>query len=211
MSFEYFTLFKMDTSHMPRKRFRLNASQREKLKTAIRNEERPSDIARDMGVSRRTVYDYKKQIEGIEEIQRSRVLTVRLQPKQLAHIDELAARIGKSRADTVRASLLRAADVFIPDPEMAAELKALNSHLSKIGTNLNQVARRLNDPHLSPEKRKLTGNDREQIREILRQINRIQRQVSQAASFQRLRNAEIFEALGAPDGSQEASPKPPLP
>ena len=199
---------------MPRQRFRLDARQREQIRDAIKAGERPVEIARRFGVSRRTVYDYKKRLDEAAFYSRSKVLTVRLHPKDLDELDALAGRLGRSRADIARAVLLRAVDVFQPDLIETEEISALTKQLAPIGQNLNQLVRALNmanarngvavKPEAEAEMLKV-GREIEQMAQTARRL------LLRRAQIQRTRNEEIFKALGAPERPQEALGAPERP
>lgn len=199
---------------MSRKRFRLDARQREQLRNAIKAGERPVEIAKRFDVSRRTVYDYKKRLEEAAFYSRSKVLTVRLHPKDLDELDALAARLGRSRADIARAVLLRAVDVFQPDPVETGEISALTKQLIPIGQNLNQLVRALNTANarngvsIKPEAEAEVLKVGREIEEMAQTARRL---LLSRAQIQRTRNEEIFEALGAPEKLVEAiqAPKEP--
>jgi hypothetical protein len=196
---------------MPRKRFRLDARQREQLRDAIKAGERPVEIAKRFDVSRRTVYDYKKRLEEAAFYSRSKVLTVRLHPNDLDALDALAGRLGRSRADIARSVLLRAVDVFEPDPIESGEISALTKQLIPIGQNLNQLVRALNTANarngvvIKPEAEAVLLEVGREVEEMAQTARRL---LLRRAQIQRTRNAEIFEALGAPEEPAEAPDAP---
>ena len=196
---------------MPKKRFRLDRTQRERLISAIRKGDRPSDIARTFGVSRRTVYDYKRRVEEKPETYKTRVLTVRMPPEQLIRLDELAARIAKPRAEMARLALMQAADVFLAGDEVTAELHAVRGELNSVGVSLNQIARRLNDPYLPPNKRKLTKSEQAVLTEctgLTRQFDKLAGVVLRAAKRQATRNADLIEAMATSGNTLKAPERP---
>ena len=210
MEFEYFTVFKPDTSHTcPASVSVLMPASANRSETRSKPEN-----ARRFGVSRRTVYDYKKRLDEAAFYSRSKVLTVRLHPKDLDELDALAGRLGRSRADIARAVLLRAVDVFQPDLIETEEISALTKQLAPIGQNLNQLVRALNmanarngvavKPEAEAEMLKV-GREIEQMAQTARRL------LLRRAQIQRTRNEEIFKALGAPERPQEALGAPERP
>ena len=123
---------------------RLDRVQRDRLMAGIKAGESITALAEAFGISRRTVYNYKALVEETELQYRSAVLTVRLNKPDLAGLDELAKKHGLSRAETARAVLTRAVDVFQAEPRETEALLDLTQQLHAVGGNLNQIARALN-------------------------------------------------------------------
>ena len=204
-----------------RLRFRkLDRVQRDKLMAAIRAGESITAIAEAFTVSRRTVYNYKALLEETELQYRSAVLTVRLNKPDLADLDQLAAQHGLSRAETARAVLTRAVDVFQADPRETEAIHDLTKQLHAIGGNMNQIARALNlaaargELKLDPATATALETVQQQGDEVIQFAKKARRLMVQGARLQRTRNEAIFARLGdatAPERPAEAPVAPERP
>lgn len=72
--------------------------------------------------------------------EKNRFLSVRLTETERKHLDELAEKSGLSLSNTIRACIngteLR--------ERQSAEIKDLYTEINRIGTNINQIARKIN-------------------------------------------------------------------
>lgn len=188
---------------MSRLRFsKLPAKERAKMAAAIRSGESVSEIAKAFGVSRRTVYNHKAKVEEIDLQCRTAVLTVRLNKKDVEDLDKLAEREQLTRAETARRVLLRAVDVFQPEPTEVEALRAIGLELAKVGSNLNQISNAINS------ERKFGGlKSSDALEDALDRVDLWCRDINRAADLvrykillrsrqQKLRNEEIFGLIG---------------
>lgn len=127
---------------------RLSQAQRFAI-TRKRSEGVPvADLAWEFGVTTRTIYytlrgDQDRKIDGRV---RTELVNVRLTPKELATFDAvLARREIHSRADALRRLIHAASDLFVPDDDLASEMRGLSAALNRAGNNVNQIAQRLNE------------------------------------------------------------------
>jgi len=199
---------------------RLDRVQRDRLMAGIKAGESITALAEAFGVSRRTVYNYKALVEETELQYRSAVLTVRLNKPDLAGLDELAKKHGLSRAETARAVLTRAVDVFQAEPRETEAILELTQQLHAVGGNLNQIARALN---LAAAKGALTLDPatiaalktvQHQGAEVVQFAAEARRVMVRGAQLQRTRNEAIFARLGegtAPKRPAEAPTAPERP
>ncbi|MDD7973882.1 plasmid mobilization relaxosome protein MobC [Roseinatronobacter alkalisoli] len=75
------------------------------------------------------------------------------------------SRLGVDQKSTALRAFVRHPSGFLTaDAELAVAVGAMRRELSAIGSNLNQIARRLNDPRLLPEARKLSRREAEVLR-----------------------------------------------
>lgn len=187
---------------MSRLRFsKLPAKERAKMAAAIRSGERVSEIAKAFGVSRRTVYNHKAQVEEIDLQCRTAVLTVRLNKQDIEDLDKLAERQQLTRAETARRVLLRAVDVFQPEPIEVESFLAVGNELAKIGSNLNQIAHAINLERKSGGLKSIAALedtlDRmdDWIREVNHAATQIRYKIVLRSKQQKLRNEEVFGLL----------------
>lgn len=197
---------------MSRLRFsKLNTNDRSRIIAAIRSGESATNIAKTFGVSRRTVYNYKAQAEEVELRSRTAVLTVRFNKPDIEALDNLAQKLGLTRAETARRTVLRAIDVFQPEERETDALKAIGLELAKIGSNLNQISNAINAERRFGGLKSSQNLDSAltQIDDWRREVNlltiQMRLKIINQAKRQRLRNSKIFELLrDVPDTATEA-------
>ena len=77
---------------------------------------------------------------------RTKQVSVTLMPEELQGFDEVLARHGvSSRSAGVRLLIQSANGVFQPDEHLAEELKSFRAALNRVGNNVTQIAKRLNE------------------------------------------------------------------
>ena len=105
-------------------------------------------LAAQFGVSERTVY-YTIRTEKDRRRDtrvRTKQVSVTLTPEELQRFDEVLARHGvSSRSAGVRLLIQSANGVFQPDQHLAEELKLFRAALNRVGNNVTQIAKRLNE------------------------------------------------------------------
>ena len=112
------------------------------------------DLATRYGVSLKSVYNAANHAADQQTANGSRpkVIGVRVSPRELQRFDAALARHGVvHRSDALRCLILAADDLLRPDEGMTDELRALSAALNRVGNNVNQVARRLNEAKLKGE------------------------------------------------------------
>jgi transposase-like protein len=113
------------------------------------------DLAIALKVSPKTVYNVLSHGRSAVSANdsRSRVLTMRVTDRDLRGFDAALSRRGIAhRSDAMRCLMLAADDLLRPDENMTDELRALSAALNRVGNNVNQVARRLNEAKLRGER-----------------------------------------------------------
>ena len=105
-------------------------------------------LAAQFGVSERTVY-YTLRTEKDRRRDtrvRTKQVSVTLTPEELQGFYEVIARHGvPSRSAGVRLLIQSANGVFQPDQHLAEELKSFRAALNRVGNNVTQIAKRLNE------------------------------------------------------------------
>ncbi len=105
-------------------------------------------LAAQFGVSERTIY-YTLRTEKDRRRDtriRTKQVSVTLTPEELHGFDEVLARHGvSSRSAGVRLLIQSANGVFQPDQHLAEELKLFRAALNRVGNNVTQIAKRLNE------------------------------------------------------------------
>ena len=127
------------------------------------------DLATHYGVSLKSVYNAANHAADRQTANGSRpkVIGVRVSPKELQRFDAALARHGVvHRSDALRCLILAADDILRPDEGMTDELRGLSAALNRVGNNVNQVARRLNEAKIKGERLPYTAASHTEIRDL---------------------------------------------
>ena len=127
------------------------------------------DLATRYGVSLKSVYNatYHAADRQTANGSRPKVIGVRVSPKELQRFDAALARYGVlHRSDALRCLILAADDILRPDEGMTDELRGLSAALNRVGNNVNQVARRLNEAKIKGERLPYTAASHAEIRDL---------------------------------------------
>lgn len=127
------------------------------------------DLATRYGVSLKSVYNAANHAADRQTANGSRpkVIGVRVSPKELQRFDAALARHGVVyRSDALRCLILAADDILRPDEGMTDELRGLSAALNRVGNNVNQVARRLNEAKIKGERLPYTAASHAEIRDL---------------------------------------------
>ena len=127
------------------------------------------DLATRYGVSLKSVYNAANHAVERQSANSSRpkVIGVRVSTGELQRFDAALARHGVAhRSDALRSLILAADDILRPDEAMADELRGLSAALNRVGNNVNQVARRLNEAKLKGERLPYTPASHAEIRDL---------------------------------------------
>lgn len=126
-------------------------------------------ISAALSVSPKTVYNVLARGRSAVSANgsRTRVLTMRVTEGDLRGFDAALARRGIAhRSDALRSLVLAADDILRPDEDMTAELRALSAALNRVGNNVNQIARRLNEAKLRGERLPYRAARHAEIRDL---------------------------------------------
>ena len=127
------------------------------------------DLATALEVSPKTVYNVlgrgRSAVSANDS--RTRVLTMRVTDSDLRGFDAaLARRRIAHRSDAMRCLMLAADDILRPDEGMTDELRGLSAALNRVGNNVNQVARRLNEAKRKGDRLPYTPTSHAEIRDL---------------------------------------------
>jgi len=127
------------------------------------------DLAIALKVSPKTVYNVlnhgRSAVSANES--RTRVLTMRVTDRDLRGFDAALSRRGIAhRSDALRRLMLAADDILRPDEAMTEELRVMSGALNRVGNNVNQVARRLNEAKVRGERPPYTAASHAEIRDL---------------------------------------------
>lgn len=126
-------------------------------------------IAARLGVSERTIYNVLRQGRAarVANGSRSEVLTLRVSRDELFAFDALLGRLQiVHRSAALRRMIGAAAGLLAPDPELGEALSRQSAALNRLGSNVNQIARRLNEARLRGERSALDLSDRAALRAL---------------------------------------------
>ncbi len=128
---------------------------------------------------------------------RTRVLTMRVTDRDLRGFDAALARRGIAhRSDAMRCLMLTADDLLRPDEGMTDELKGLSAALNRVGNNVNQVARRLNEAKTKGERLPYTPASHAEIRDLAVLVFDIADQIQEMfRARRRVLDLEVTKAL----------------
>ena len=126
-------------------------------------------LAREYGVSARAIYYTLRSDQARRKD--SHVLTkqisVRLTESELARFDALVERhkIGK-RTDAMRRLIQIADDLFVPDDETGDALHGVSASLNRIGNNVSQIAKRMNEANVKGMRPPFPDRSYQQMRSL---------------------------------------------
>ncbi len=148
---------------------RLDHRTRQSIARKLRDGVHPRVLARDHGVSTRTIYrcaELMRQI-GIERGSRTEVVMCRVSPADLARFDARLKAAGlRNRSAALRNVIRNAGGVAAPDADLAEALTGMRGALNKVGNNVSQIARRMNDARNRGQPVPFSEEDHAAIRQL---------------------------------------------
>ncbi|MEP3921122.1 helix-turn-helix domain-containing protein [Ascidiaceihabitans sp.] len=132
---------------MPRGRI-LTQSERLVIVRAAAKGVGKQQIAQRFGVTRRTIdYTIKREKDRRRDTGiRTAAASVTVTPDELKAFDAVLAKRGfDSRADGLRALMQASNGIFVPDEHLSGELSSFRAALNRVGNNVTQIARRMNE------------------------------------------------------------------
>ncbi len=190
---------------MPRAR-RLTENERLSIAKARAEGVPVCELATRYGVSRVSIYNASNHGTERQEanVSRSRVIGIRVSSRDLRGFDAALGRRGIAhRSDAMRRLMLAADDILRPDEEMTEELRTMSAALNRVGNNVNQVARRLNEAKVRGERPPYTAASHAEIRELAGLIFELADQIQQLfRARRRALDLDVTKALAglAPRG-----------
>jgi len=166
---------------MPRAR-RLTEKERLSIAKARAEGVPVRELATRYGVSRVSIYNASNH--GTERqaanASRSRVIGIRVSARDLRGFDAVLGRRGIAhRSDAMRRLMLAADNILRPDEVMTEELRTMSAALNRVGNNVNQVARRLNEAKVRGELPPYTAASHAEIRELAGLVFELADQIQQ--------------------------------
>ncbi len=105
-------------------------------------------LAARFGVTRRTIhYTIKREKDRRRDTGiRTAAASVTVTPDEMAAFDLAISKHGfGSRADALRALMQATNGIFVPDDHLSSELAGFRAALNRVGNNVTQIARRMNE------------------------------------------------------------------
>jgi len=105
-------------------------------------------LATRFGVTRRTIhYTIKREKDRRRDTGiRTAAASVTVTPDEMKAFDAALSKHGfDSRADGLRALMQATNGIFVPDDHFAGELAGFRAALNRVGNNVSQIARRMNE------------------------------------------------------------------
>lgn len=105
-------------------------------------------LAERFGVTRRTIhYTIKREKDRRRDTGiRTAAASVTVTPEEMKAFDEAISQHGfGSRADGLRALMQATNGIFVPDDHLSGELAGFRTALNRVGNNITQIARRMNE------------------------------------------------------------------
>ena len=184
---------------MPRRR-RLSEIERSTIAQDRRNGVSAASLAARYEVSLKTIYNVVNHADDRQAANgsRSRVVGIRVSDRDLRGFDAALARHGIAhRSDAMRCLMLAADELLRPDTTMTEELRSLSAALNRVGNNVNQIARRLNEAKLKGERLPYTATNHAEIRDLAVLVFDMADQIQEMfRARRRTLDLEITKAIG---------------
>lgn len=156
-------------------------------------------LATRLGVSEKTVYNVLSHGRAARSANgsRTRVLTMRISEGDLRAFDDcLSRRRIAHRSEAMRRLLLAASGLLAPDDHLVDEMRGLGAALNRVGNNVNQIARRLNEARVRGEALPWTGTGPTEVRALAGLIFTLADQIQDLSRNRRERlKIEVDKAL----------------
>ena len=194
---------------MPRAR-RLTEKERLSIAKARAEGVPVRELATRYGVSRMSIYNASNHSTERQaaNASRSRVIGIRVSARDLRGFDAVLGRRGIAhRSDAMRRLMLAADNILRPDEVMTEELRTMSAALNRVGNNVNQVARRLNEAKVRGELPPYTAASHAEIRELAGLVFDMADQIQQLfRARRRALDLDVTKALAglAPRGQNGA-------
>ena len=130
---------------MPRK---IDHAARHAIAKRLRDGVRPQVLAREYGVTVRTIYRCDQTVREVREERgmRSETVVCRVSKAELDAFDaKLRASGVGNRSEALRNLIRATGGVAAPDAEMVQALHDARAALNRVGNNVTQIAKRMND------------------------------------------------------------------
>lgn len=151
---------------MPRK---IDHATRHAIARKLREGVRPQVLAREHGVTVRTIYRCDQVIREVREERgvRSEIVVCRVSRAELDAFDaKLAAAGVGNRSEALRNLIRNTNGIAVPDAALAQALHDARAALNRVGNNVTQIAKRMNDAKNRGLRPPFDENDLQSIRHL---------------------------------------------
>lgn len=131
------------------------------------------ELAIRFGVTRRTIhYTIKREKDRRRDTGvRTAAASVTVTPDEMQAFDAVLSKHKlDSRADGLRALMLAASGIFVPDDQLSGELASFRAALNRVGNNITQIARRMNEAKKRGMRPPYPSQSHEQVRALAEMI-----------------------------------------
>lgn len=128
-----------------------------------------ADLAARHGVSLKSIYNAVNHARDRSRANgsRPRVIGLRVSERELASFDAALQGYGiTNRTEALRGLMAAAGNILKPDEKIAAQLEGMSARINRVGNNVNQVARRMNEAKLRGEPLPYSAQNHAHIREL---------------------------------------------
>lgn len=153
---------------MPNRR-RLTPEQRREIVAEARRGVSVAALAARFEVTPRAVqYTLRQAAQGRRDSGiRTETMSVTLTTEEMAGFDAVLLRHGiETRSDGMRRLVQAAAGLFQPDMHLADELAGFRAALNRVGNNVTQIAKRMNEANNRGQRPPFSGDDLAQLRQL---------------------------------------------
>jgi hypothetical protein len=148
---------------------RLSAKQRNAIITEKLKGSGTKALSDRYGVSEQTIRNITRDhtLARTQAKSETAMVAARVPVADIRAFEVAISSLGVDQKSTALRAFVRHPGGFLTvDAELAESVIAMRRELSMIGSNVNQIARRLNDPRLQPKDRKLSKRDAEVLHEL---------------------------------------------
>jgi len=149
----------------------LDHTTRQSIAKKVREGVRPQVLAREYGVTVRTVYRCAQVMRDIqtESGSRTEVIVCRVSPADLALFDAKLKEVGvRNRSEALRNVIRNTTGIAMPDAELAEALTGMKGALNKVGNNVVQIAKRMNEANNRGQPVTFAEGDLMEVRHLAR-------------------------------------------
>lgn len=152
---------------------KLDHTTRQSIAKKVREGVRPAVLAREYGVTVRTIYRCAETMRQIREERDSRTETVvcRVSPADLAMFDAKLKAAGiRNRSEALRNVIRNTNGMAMPDADLVEALTGMKGALNKVGNNVTQIAKRMNEAKQRGQPLPFADEDLTAIRHLAGQV-----------------------------------------
>lgn len=186
---------------------RLTAEQRSRIVTAKAKGAGTKQLAQQYGVSEQTIRNVARRVKAEKQASRTEtaMVTVRAPIDHIRAFEATLPRLGvPDKSTALRAFIRWPAGFFHADEAGTTAIQDLRLEISRIGTNINQIARRLNNPSLRPQEIALMAAEKAELRGLSEAMGRVELVLATLAGNRARRGDRAFALVLTGGGDAES-------